>query len=103
MFSGTSGALMSRTRSVIALANPPSLRLTMRSLSLLVWPSIGLSIWIPPSASVLSVSSSVGQGDGGLLASLSGLLADDVQYRPAVEVPEVVCRQPEPDNHDDRA
>src|SRR5215213_2275285 len=94
---------MSRTRSVMAMAKTPSLRLTMRSRSPTVSLSLGLSIGLPPSESVRSASSSVVQRDSGLLGSLSSLLGDDMYYRWAVEGPEVVCRQPQPDDHDDRA
>src|SRR5215212_6844154 len=94
---------MSRTRSVMAMAKTPSLRLPMRSRSPTVSLSLGLSIDLPPSESVRSASSSVVQRDSGLLGSLSSLLGDDVWYRWAVEGPEVVCCQPQPDDHDDRA
>src|SRR5215218_606676 len=94
---------MSRTRSDMAMAKTPSLMLTMRSRSPTVSLSLGLSIGLPPSESVRSASSSVVQRDSGLLGSLSSLLGDDMYYRWAVEGPEVVCRQPQPDDHDDRA
>src|SRR3712207_8364671 len=98
-----SGTRMSRTRSVMAMAKTPSLRLTMRSRSPTVSLSLGLSIGLPPSESVRSASSSVVQRESGLLGSLSSLLGGDAWYRWAVEGPKVVCRQPEPDDHDDRA
>ena len=60
-FSGMSGTFMSRTKSVMAMAKMPSLKLTMWFLSPSVSLSLGLSIRIPPSEGDHFASGSVVQ------------------------------------------